>query len=111
MTKITVGACIGVAGWIFLIGFTGADTDFGQVVNLHLVSIAENVILLGYALVLWGAIEQVGDKVTARINVGADSTPTKTKPTERTSETTIYADEELAERKRQLEMALANRKP
>lgn len=54
MVLIVAGAMIAVMGWLFLLG--GVGVPAGQVVNMHLLAIANNVILLGYALVIAGLL-------------------------------------------------------
>lgn len=55
---VWVGAAIAAFGWLFLLtGVTVAEASFARgVVNIHLMAIAQNVIYLGYVLVITGVI-------------------------------------------------------
>lgn len=58
LSKVSFGVLIAIGGWAYLLGFVGVDTGYGnQVVNLHSLTIANNVILLGYAICIWGVLE------------------------------------------------------
>jgi hypothetical protein len=69
MIKIKIGAIISIAGWVYLIGFVGVDNGYGsEVINFHSVTIANNIILLGYALAFWGSIDEGSDKIADRLS-------------------------------------------
>lgn len=64
-----VGVIVAICGWVFLIGFVGADAGYGRdVVNLHLVQIANNVIHLGYFIVFCGIISRSFKAVTTHLS-------------------------------------------
>ncbi len=118
MGKISVGAVIAAGGWIFLIGFAGADSGFGpEVINLHKTAIANNIILLGYAVALWGVIETGIDKIAAAASSNSDSTAISTATSQSSRDTnplrsaSVITDErELSERKKRIEKALSDMK-
>lgn len=53
-----IGVAVVVFGWLMLGFGIGSDVSFDgrQVVNLHKIALAENVILLGYVLVVSGIL-------------------------------------------------------
>lgn len=54
---IGIGALVAIGGWLFLLGGVSISSGGMQVANLHLISIANNVIMLGYFLVVVGVIK------------------------------------------------------
>jgi hypothetical protein len=65
---IGLGVLVAIAGWVWLLSRPDVDVpellgladppepSSGEFLSLHMLSVAENVILLGYALITWGAI-------------------------------------------------------
>ena len=54
---IIVGVVVAVGGWLFLTsGVAGGSIGSRDIINLHAISLAENVILLGYMTALAGLI-------------------------------------------------------
>lgn len=110
--KIAAGIIIAIGGWVFLVAFTGADAGYGrEVVNFHSVAIANNVILLGYAVTLWGVIEESVNKfVAASSKTAAKSTANSSSGEEEASSGApfeVWSDEELQARKVKLQTALS----
>jgi len=58
MGKIIIGAVVAAIGWLFLI----LDPSEGAIINLHKLAITNNIILLGYAVALWGVIDESSQK-------------------------------------------------
>jgi len=50
---IAIGISVAVLGWVLLVGFVSSN---GEIINLHLLQVADNVIHLGYFIVLCGII-------------------------------------------------------
>ena len=64
MNVIIVGAGISAIGWGILLFFSGMDTGFQQeIVNLHRLAIANNVILLGYVFIIVGGFDLAVNKL------------------------------------------------
>lgn len=58
------GFFVVAGGWVFLLFGVGADAQgFGTVYNLHTGSIANNVILLGYAMIVVGVLCEIGKAI------------------------------------------------
>lgn len=64
---IIIGAIIAGAGWFFLLDGVGVGTGVMQVANLHLISIANNVILLGYFLMITGVVRAGFNRLPAAV--------------------------------------------
>jgi len=67
---ILFGLLIAISGWIWLINgpsLGGANIYGGKVINLHSLSIAQNVIYLGYALIVFGLLSK-GQYVSASLS-------------------------------------------
>ncbi|WP_139802627.1 hypothetical protein [Aurantimonas sp. 22II-16-19i] len=64
------GLCIAAAGWAFLLFGVGVDTGrgFGAIANLHLVSIADSVIITGCAVFVAGIIIDCASKIITEMN-------------------------------------------
>ncbi len=63
MGKIIIGVLGAAAGWLFLLIGPGVD----GIINLQMLAITNNIILLGYAIALWGVIEESSQKTISCI--------------------------------------------
>jgi hypothetical protein len=119
MTKITIGAAISVIGWVVLLGFSGTGSSYGrEVINFHMVAIANNITLLGYAVVLWGAIEQASNLIADRIggtSIAGSAPAPYSEGSSNSVDTPLNTSsdmsmEDLAARKQKLEASLSKMK-
>lgn len=69
MGLIIFGIVVAAAGWIFLLFGVGVDVSGGltrSVVNLHSLSIASNVIYLGYVMTVVGTILELPERLWSK---------------------------------------------
>lgn len=71
-----LGVLVAIGGWLFLLFGTGVNTGeyaIRSVYNVHLGTIAENVIHMGYAIAIAGVIANVGARIASDLPAKSDA--------------------------------------
>ncbi len=75
---VVVGFLVAGAGWMLLLfgSDAGASLAGRSIVNIHMLSIAQGVINLGYALIIIGTVKEGFRRIEERLSGGVQSDDT-----------------------------------